>query len=173
MAAPAELTELCEREHPRLVRALTLWCGDRARAEELAQDALLKAVVHWRRVRTMQSPGGWLFTVARNQAMSEHRRRAAERRAVDRLPVPGGIDRVGEAGVDDALALQAALADLPERQRTALVLRHYLDLPVDEAAAVLAVSPEALRQLCHRGVDQLRRTLPVDLVATEQEARYA
>lgn len=173
MAAPAELIELCEREHPRLVRALTLWCGDRARAEELAQDALLKAVVHWRRVRTMQSPGGWLFTVARNEAMSDHRRRAAERRAVDRLPASTESAVGGEAAIDDVLALQAALDDLPERQRTALVLRHYLDLSAEQAATVLDVSPDALRQLCHRGVEQLRRTLPTDLVATDQEARYA
>jgi RNA polymerase sigma factor (sigma-70 family) len=173
MGAPAELIELCEREHPRLVRALTLWCGDRARAEELAQDALLKAVVHWRRVRTMHSPGGWLFTVARNEAMSDRRRRAAERRAVDRLSAPLGSSAGDEVAVDDVLALQAALAALPERQRTALVLRYYLDLSGEQAAAVLDISPQALRQLCHRGVDQLRRTLPVDLVATDQEARYA
>jgi DNA-directed RNA polymerase specialized sigma24 family protein len=93
MSAPPELAALCQREHPRLVRALRLWCGDDALAEELAQEALLKAVVHWRRVKHMSSPGGWLFEVARNQANSSHRRRAAERRAMERLPQPiAGVD---------------------------------------------------------------------------------
>jgi RNA polymerase sigma-70 factor (ECF subfamily) len=171
VAAPAELTELCEREYPRLVRALQLWGGDREQAEELAQEALLKAVVHWRRVRTMRSPGGWLFQVARNLAMSAHRRKNAERRALDRLPTERPTAQTDASA--DALALQAALADLPERQRSALVLRHYLDLPVDEAAAALGVTPDALRQLCHRGVEGLRARLDVELVATEREARYA
>src|SRR5262245_56861897 len=161
VAAPAELTALCEREYPRLVRALHLWCGDRAQAEELAQEAMLKAVVHWRSVRTMHSPGGWLFQVARNLAMSAHRRKTAERRALDRLPVERSVTEDDVAA--DALALQAALAELPERQRSALVLRHFLDLPVDEAAAALGVSPDALRQLCHRGVEGLRTRLDVEL----------
>jgi RNA polymerase sigma factor (sigma-70 family) len=173
VAAPRELTELCEREHPRLVRALQLWCGDRALAEELAQEALLKAVVHWRRVRTMQSPSGWLFQVARNLAMSSHRRRSAERRALDRLPRLRPVAEATEAATVEAMALHAAMAELPERQRSALVLRHYLDLPVDEAAAALGVSPDALRQLCHRGIEGLRSRLAVDLVVTEREARYA
>jgi len=72
-----------------------------------------------------------------------------------------------------ALALRAALAELPERQRAALVLRHYLDLPAADAARVLGVSPEALRQLCHRGIESLRSSLALDLVVTETEVRYA
>jgi RNA polymerase sigma-70 factor (ECF subfamily) len=71
------------------------------------------------------------------------------------------------------VALRAALAELPERQRAALVLRHYLDLPAAEAAAVLGVSPDALRQLCHRGIESLRVSLAVDLVASEPEVGYA
>lgn len=172
MAAPAELTALCEREYPRLVRALRLWCGDDGLAEELAQEALLKAVVHWRRVRHMSSPGGWLFEVARNQANSSHRRKAAERRAMDRLPVPAAGDDA-LAGAASAVALRAAMADLPERQRSALILRHYLDLPASEAASVLGISPDALRQLCHRGIESLRSSLAVDLVASEPEVGYA
>lgn len=173
MVAPADLTALCEREHPRLVRALRLWCGDDALAEELAQEALLKAVVHWRRVRHMSSPGGWLFEVARNQALSSHRRRAAEQRALDRLPRPTGSVADGSDPTVAALALRVALAELPERQRAALVLRHYLDLPAAEAAQVLGVSPDALRQLCHRGIESLRSSLAVDVTVTETEVRYA
>lgn len=170
MGAPVELTELCELEYPRLVRALTLWCGDRCLAEDLAQEAMVKAVVHWRRVRVMQSPGGWLFQVARNQAMSAHRRKGTELRAVDRLPAPA-TGAGSEGATDDVLLLREVLASLPESQRSALVLRHYLDLSVADAAAALGVSADALRQLCHRGIESLRSRL--DVGVTEQEARYA
>lgn len=171
MGAPVELTELCRVEYPRLVRALTLWCGDRCLAEDLAQEAMVKAVVHWRRVRAMQSPGGWLFQVARNQAMSAHRRRGAELRAIDRLPAPPTTGDGEERATDDVLLLREVLAGLPETQRSALVLRHYLDLSVADAAVALGVSGDALRQLCHRGIESLRTRLDVDV--TEQEARYA
>jgi predicted RNA polymerase sigma factor len=52
-----DFEEFAQREHDRLVAALTLYCGDRWLAEELAQDALVRARERWDRVEVMADPG--------------------------------------------------------------------------------------------------------------------
>lgn len=76
----SEFVAFCVEEHPRLVGALSLYCGDRALAEELAQDALTRACRDWRKVRNFAAPGAWTHRVAMNLANSYFRRRAAETR---------------------------------------------------------------------------------------------
>src|SRR5918992_733978 len=83
--APGDLTAFCRREHPRLVGALSLYCGDLFLAEELAQEALARVCRDWSRVRRMDHPAAWAQRVAINLANSQFRRRAAERRARQRL----------------------------------------------------------------------------------------
>lgn len=146
----------CAREHPRLVTALTYRVGDRHVAEELAQEALLRACARWERVGSLDSPGGWTWHVARNLAASHRRRRQAEQRANARHGAPA--DRHDDPGPGDP-ELTAALRRLPGRQRDAVVLRHVLDLSVDEVAARLGVSADAVRSLTKRGVAALRADL--------------
>ncbi len=76
-----ELDAFCRREHPRLVGALTLHCGDRWVAAELAQEALARVCADWPRVSRMQAPGAWVHRVAMNLCTSHFRRRTAERAA--------------------------------------------------------------------------------------------
>lgn len=75
--APADLAAFCRLEHPRLVGTLGLYTGDADLAEELAQDALLRACRDWDRVRTFAAPGAWVHRVAINLANSAFRSRAA------------------------------------------------------------------------------------------------
>jgi RNA polymerase sigma factor (sigma-70 family) len=67
--------------------------------------------------------------------------------------------------------VRAALATLPERQRTALVLRYYEDLGVDRTAEVMGISPSAVKKLTARGVEQLRHLLHTDIVETQEAPR--
>ena len=62
MRGTAELSEFIRREHPRLVGALTLHCGDRALAEDLAQEALVRVCDRWTQVEAMEQPTAWLYT---------------------------------------------------------------------------------------------------------------
>ena len=149
---PADLVALCRDEHPRLVRALRLQTGDAARAEELAQEALVRLWQRWRRVRRLEHPAAWLHRVAINLAIDDHRRRGAERRALDRLAPPTVAASAPEPRDD----VRLALLRLPERQRAAVVLRYLLDLPVSEVAAALDLSEGATRALTHRAVEALR-----------------
>ena len=80
--------EFFESTYPRVVRALTAGLGDRAEAEDAAQEAFAKALVRWSRVRTMERPDGWVFIVASRGA-----RRALAR--ADRLNGSVGHASVG------------------------------------------------------------------------------
>jgi RNA polymerase sigma-70 factor (sigma-E family) len=152
----AEMAAFCRREHPRLVGALTLQTGDRAVAEELAQETLIRACQHWRKVTEMAAPRAWLHTVALNQARSWGRRRSAERRARARHDARP-VEVRDTTDTSDRLAVRAAVTALPARQRTALVLRYYADLPAAEVAAVMGCAEGTVRALTHQAITALRR----------------
>lgn len=83
-APPDDLSAFCQREHPRLVGALSLYCGDALLAQELAQEALVRVCQRWEQVHAKGSPQAWAHRVALNLAHSWYRRRSAERRALAR-----------------------------------------------------------------------------------------
>lgn len=121
-APPDDLSAFCRREHPRLVGALSLYCGDPLLAQELAQETLVRVCQRWEQVRAKGSPAAWAHRVALNLAHSWYRRRAAERRA---LAHHGAPQPVAPASADD-IAVRAAVARLPHAEREVLVLRFYL-----------------------------------------------
>ena len=157
----------CRREYPRLVGALSLYCGDVFVAEELAQEALVRVYESWPKVSAMTAPGGWAHRVAINLANSHARRRKAERRARSRRGDP-------PEGCDDAdavivVSVRQALAALPARQRAAVVLRHFLDLSSQDMAVVMGVSAEAARALVARGLVALRGQLGDEVDVRDSE----
>jgi RNA polymerase sigma-70 factor (sigma-E family) len=158
------LAEICHREHPRLVGLLALYVGDRPVAEDLAQEAFVRLHQHWPRVRAMDSPGGWLTTVAMNLARSWWRRHFAHQRAQRRLASqPEGAAWAAEPA--DVLTVRAAVAALPERQRAALVLRYYAGLSVAETARQLHCAEGTVKSLTHNAIAALRGQLAVDELA--------
>ncbi|WP_240746747.1 sigma-70 family RNA polymerase sigma factor [Cryptosporangium phraense] len=79
---------------------------------------------------------------------------------VDRVPEAAAPRPDAEAGV----ALRAALAALPPKQRAALVLRYYADLSVDETAAALGCPVNTVKSHTARGLAALRRALPEEAI---------
>ncbi len=154
----SEFAAFCAEEHPRLVGALSLYCGDRLLAEELAQDALSRACRDWRKVHRMGAPGAWTHRVAMNLANSYFRRAAAGARAKRRLEEEQGVS--GDSGLDYAAALdiRSAVASLPRRQRTALILRYYLDLPVRDVAAAMDCPEGTVKTLTSKAIESLRQS---------------
>jgi RNA polymerase sigma-70 factor (sigma-E family) len=150
-----EQAAFCRAECPRLVGTLTLYCGDRHLAEELAQEALARACRSWPRVQTMTAPGAWVHRVAINLANRHFRRRRVALGAVRRHA--SSISPVHDDGdVAAAVAVRAAVAALPLRQRTALVLRYYSDLPVAQVAAAMGCAEGTVKALTHKAVGALR-----------------
>jgi RNA polymerase sigma factor (sigma-70 family) len=157
-----DLDAFCDAAYPRLVAALAHHTGDRWLAEELAQDALIRACARWDRdVSRMASPLGWTFRVGVNLARSQFRRRLAERRALARHGSSRG--EAPELQSADAMDVRAALALLPARQREAVVMRYVLDLSAAQVGAAMSLSPGAVRVLTHRAVTALRTTLDIDI----------
>lgn len=161
-----EMVAFCRREHRRLVGVLTLHLGDRWVAEELAQEALIRACERWAEVGQMQHPRAWVTRVGMNLANSWIRRRVAERKARARLDAHPEL--VAEsADTSDALAVREALAVLPERQRQAVVLRYWGGMSPTEAGAVMGIEPGTVRALTHQAVTALRGSFEFDRVPEE------
>ena len=161
MTAPDALVAFCQREHPRLVGTLSLYCGDGALAEELAQEALYRVCRDWPKVSQLSAPGAWAHRVAINLANSIHRRRRAEQRA-NRAHQTAHVAQASVHDLGSAVAVRQAVASLPARQRAVIVLRHFAGYSVAETAELLGISEGAVKQLSHRAAGTLRQTLPED-----------
>lgn len=148
-----DFTAFCGEVRPALVGALALHCGDRAVAEEIAQEALVRVWERWDNVRSMDTRSAWTYRVAFNLAASWYRRRAAERRARRRtLPVRGV-----EPDHEQAVVVRQVVMQLSPRRRTALLLRYYLDLPVTTTAEIMGCSEGTVKALCAQATQTLRQ----------------
>lgn len=153
-----EIEAFCRGVYPGLVGTLRLQCGDAELAEDLAQEALTRAWERWESVSRMEDPKGWVFRVAYNLANSERRRRVVAERFRSVL----GLSGVSSEASDQIVDVQDALLKLPERQRTALVLRHYLQLSVAEASEVMGCAQGTVKSLCHKAREFMRSELAVE-----------
>lgn len=153
-SAEPELVALCAEEYGRLVGSLRLITNDAGVAQELAQEALLKLCANWPKVRRHDRPVAWLYAVAFNGARSWRRRRRAERRAYAQV-----LDRKPQLpDAEDAVLLRAAVADLPARQREAVILRYFLQLTTAESAEVMSCATGTVRALTSQALVALRRS---------------
>ncbi|MBB4710666.1 SigE family RNA polymerase sigma factor [Streptomyces luteogriseus] len=131
--------------------------GDRQRAEDLVQEALVKLWFAWPKIAD-QAPEAYVRTVLVRLAARSARRRWWGERPVEQLP-----DRAGPVDVSSAVAersrLEAALAQLSPKQRAAVVLRYYEDLPEAQVAQALGCPVGTARSHASRGVARLRQIL--------------
>ncbi|WP_410809430.1 RNA polymerase sigma factor [Micromonospora sp. 067-2] len=141
------ISELYAGCYRRLVVQLYAMTGDVNEAQEAVQEAFTKALMAPRRFAELENPEAWLRRVAVNEARSRYRRRRVLDGLLRRIgPPPAVADHSPEH-----LALLAALRGLPEGQRQALALHYLVDLPVDEIAATLGVSPGTVKSRLSRG----------------------
>jgi RNA polymerase sigma-70 factor (ECF subfamily) len=148
--------DFCRSEYGRLVVSMSFYTGDRDLAVELTQEALARACRHWGRVERMASPEGWLYRVATNLAKSSFRRRRVDRLAASRAAAVRVVEGADPAEV---LTVRSAVANLPERQRMAIVLRYYADLPVKDVASVMGVQEGTVKALTSQAMGRLRVAL--------------
>jgi RNA polymerase sigma-70 factor (ECF subfamily) len=170
---PAAGRALTTRLTPRVLSVASRMLSDRAEAEDVAQEAMLrlwKVAREWRQGEAKVST--WLYRVVCN--LCTDRLRGRKRRAATALD---DAPEVADAapGVEAALidgdrmrALDAALAALPERQRQAVVLRHLEGLTNPEIAEVMDIGVEAVESLTARG----KRSLAALLSGQRAELGY-
>lgn len=158
---PAAVQAMVARKLPRMLSLARRMLGDAAEAEDVAQEAMLRA---WRQAPRW-TPGQarfdtWLHRVGLNLCYDRLRRRReiATDAVPDRIDDGPAPDR-GLLAAETGARVEAALARLPERQREAIVLCHYQELGNIEAAALMEISVEALESLLSRGRRALRTAL--------------
>ena len=159
-----QFTAFVKEHQAELLRTAWLLCGDAHRAEEMAQQALVRTYGAWNRARN-GDPLAYTRRVMVNLRVDTWRRRRREV-LVPPEDVSDDAEHIGRAPRRDTEDQQAdrdrlvrALATLTERQRRIVVLRHLMDLPVDDVAAALNVSVDTVKSTASRALLQLRGVL--------------
>ena len=143
---PNDFLELYRSRWVPMVRLAGLLTAADPAGEELVQEAFLRVRERWDRV---EHPAAYLRTAVVNACRNHQRRRFIERR--HRVAAVSSLDAPDE--------LRDAIAGLAPRQRAAVVLRFYEDLPEAEIAETLGCSVSAVKSLLHRAVQDLRKVI--------------
>ena len=131
-------------------------CGDWHRADDLLQTALTKLYVAWPRVCGKGTEDAYVRQIMVRANIDEHRRPWRRERVTDELPETAGGR---EHQLEERSELFAALQELPEMQRKVVVLRHWLQLSVAEAARELGIAEGTVKSHSSRGLAALERAL--------------
>jgi RNA polymerase sigma-70 factor (sigma-E family) len=150
-----EFTRFVREHTSALLRTAYLLTGDRAAAEELVQDTLVRLYPKWRLVEAADAPLAYVRRSLANAFVNATRRASWRETSIEFLPErPDDRDAAGR--YDDREELWTLLRVLPERQRAALVLRYFHDLPDAEIGAALGCRVGTVRSLISRGLAALR-----------------
>ena len=149
--APTGYEDLFRTEHARLAASLATIDAD---AADAVQEAFVQAYVHWRRVRDLDDPAGWVRRVAVNRLLNVRRSKARRDAAVQRITTaPSAVD------TDTRMHLADAIRELPRQQQIAVVLFYGRDLSIDSIADAMDISDGAVKYHLHEGRERLRALL--------------
>lgn len=154
-SAPADYGDFYRRELPAMVALAAAVTGSTIAAEDIAQDALVRAYRRWDRLASYDKPGAWVRRVTINLALSTRKRAATELKARLRLG-PEPTLSPAPADHDD---LWAAVRQLPGQQRAAIALHYLEDRPVAEIADILDCAENTAKVHLHRGRQALAELL--------------
>jgi RNA polymerase sigma-70 factor (ECF subfamily) len=144
-----------EAQYPQICRALWLGLGGDCEPEDATQEAFARAFQKWSSLSRLERPATWVFVVAVRQARRNQRRRHRSLKAsvwaAEPLPPT--------ENVDSRLTVATALLQLAPRQRMAIVLRYYADLPVKDIAKAMSCREGTVKATIHSAHDRLRSLL--------------
>lgn len=149
----ADFTAFFGAEYERLFQSLYLLCGNRADAEDLAQETMARAFERWDRVRAAETPTGYVFQMGFNLHRSMLRRARQALKGGSRVAVRAEPN-LGQT----RLEVLEALSSLPTSQRQALVLVEWLGFSAEEAGRILRIEPSSVRGRLHRARGSSRDT---------------
>ncbi len=180
----AAFESLVERYRQPVFNFIHRSLRDPDETEDLAQQVFVQVWKAAGRYRVASRFSTWLFTIARNLCLNELRRRG--RHPTDSLEAaaeggpegpPREIEDLRGPGVTGEVLLgelerkiEEALFDLPENQRSAILLFREKEMPYEEIARVLRVSVSATKSLIHRGRETLKRRLKAYLATGQWES---
>jgi RNA polymerase sigma-70 factor (sigma-E family) len=150
------LAELYEAHALRALRLAYVLTGVREVAEDLVQEAFLRAFDRLDTLREQEAFPGYLRQTILNLARAQFRRRLLEHLSLRRHALLARSPQGDPPDIEQRESLWRALHRLPYRQRAALVLRYYEDLSEKEAAQVMRTSVAAIKAVVSRGTGKLR-----------------
>ena len=150
-----DFVDCYQAHYRRLVRALRLAGADTAGAEDAAQEAFARALVHWSRISRGPNPTGYVYT-AGFRLLAKAQRKAA--RAYEGISPAAASDTTASLA-SSSVAIEAALAAMPQRRRQCAVLCLVVGLPVREAAAALGIADGTVRRHLEEARSQLASVL--------------
>ena len=155
-----DFVDCYQAHYHRLVRALRLAGADAGSAEDAAQEAFARALVHWRRISSGRNPTGYVYTagfrlLAKAQRKLGHQDEAATAAARRR---DGSHDPTVSTALS-SVGIESALAAMPARRRACAVMCLIVGLPVREAGEALGIADGTVR----KHLEEARRDLAVVL----------
>jgi RNA polymerase sigma-70 factor (sigma-E family) len=139
---------------PALLRTAYLLTGNKADAEDLVQAALAKTYLAWDRIEDRGALDGYVRRAIVNTHISWWRRRRVEEYPTDEIPDQIVADHTITSDLQETM--RRAIDRLPDRMRTAVVLRYYEDMTEAEVAEILGVSLGTVKSTVSRAVAKLR-----------------
>jgi RNA polymerase sigma-70 factor (sigma-E family) len=153
------VAELYSRHYRALVRLAALLVRDTPTAEEVVQDSFVAMHGGWQRLRDAEKALAYLRQAVVNRSRSVLRHRTVVDKNLQKAPPDMPSAEHGALVLLERDAVVAALRDLPDRQREAIVLRYYADLSEAEIAAAMRISRGAVKSHTARGMTALRAAL--------------
>lgn len=161
--------DLVVRWEASLYRFVVRYLGDPEEARDICQEAFLKAYTNLDRFRGQAKFSSWLFQIALNQCRTQFRRKKSrptvsldEEEQLSHLQlVPADAEPPDAAAIksQQASELHAALANLPEDQRTAIILKEYHGLKFREIAEILETPESTVKSRLYHGLESLAKSL--------------
>ena len=150
-------SEFVDTRSSALFRTAYLMVGDHQLAQDLLQEALVKTLIAWPRLRDRANVDAYTRRIIVTTSISWRRRRSFHERPSSDLPETLDADPVEDLVTHDAVI--AALRTVPPRQRAAIVLRYYQDLTEAQTADAMGCSVGAVKSQVAAGLARLRREL--------------
>lgn len=161
--------DLVVRWEASLYRFVVRYLGDSEEARDICQEAFLKAYTNLDRFRGQAKFSSWLFQIALNQCRTQFRRKKSrptvsldEEEQLSHLQlVPADAEPPDTSAIksQQASELHAALANLPEDQRTAIILKEYHGLKFREIAEILETPESTIKSRLYHGLESLAKSL--------------
>jgi RNA polymerase sigma-70 factor (sigma-E family) len=144
-----------------MVRIAAVMLGSRAAAEDAVQDAFCGLFLNWDRLAEPQNALAYVRSAVMNRCRSELRRQVRLERRADRTHRPLDPESPEQTAIlgEEHRDVLAALSRLPHRQREALVLRYFLDLPEGEIATAMGISQGTVKSTTSRALAALSKLL--------------
>lgn len=150
-ATTADFEDFYREKASAIHRGLAIALGNEALGQEATDEAFARAFQHWRKIHGYDNPAGWVYRVGLNWGRS--RLRKTKREVMSNDVIPSGVVAPIEPGLDDAIAA------LPIKLRSVVVLRYLLDWSVEETADALRIPAGTVKSRLSRALGQLAEAL--------------